>query len=90
VDDPPENASLANKDLESLTIMEMEEAPDSDDETEQLLQAIGNSKPKSVLETSNDYANHRPIFPRSAAKVKQYRDTFLTAFTGRTMSSLAS
>lgn len=90
VDDPPESLANTNKDLDSLAITEMEEAPDSDDEVEQILQAIANSRPKSILETSVDYMTTGPIFPRSAAKVKQYRDTFLTAFTGRTMSGGAS
>ena len=72
VDDPPEGDNLE------------EEAPDSDDEVDQLLQAMQNSRPKPLA------VPPQLNFARSPNKLSRYRDTFLTAFTGRSMSSLAA
>ena len=72
VDDPPEGSNVE------------EEAPDSDDEVDQLLQAMQNSKPKPLANRS------QLAFVRSSNRLNRYRDTFLTAFTGRIVSATSN
>lgn len=80
VDDPPEPlpgsaAALAADQVE-------EEAPDSDDELEQLLMAIGNSraKPLAVQQVPALHVGR-------AQRMIRLREGFTTAFTGRSLSS---
>lgn len=88
VDDPPEpmNAGTASSTLigaDGNFIVE-EEAPDSDDEVDQLLLATTQSRARPLA---------LPTFPpyeRTPMKLAKYRESFLTAFTGRSMSSSAS
>lgn len=88
VDDPPEpaNAAAASSTLigaDGNFIVE-EEAPDSDDEVDQLLIAMNQSRARPLA---------LPTFPpyeRTPMKLAKYRESFLTAFTGRSMSSSTS
>lgn len=88
VDDPPEptNMGVTSSTLvgaDGQFIVE-EEAPDSDDEADQLLVAVTQSRARPLA---------LPTFPpyeRTPMKLAKYRESFLTAFTGRSMSSSAS
>ncbi|KAK9899084.1 SCA7-domain-containing protein [Cystobasidium minutum MCA 4210] len=88
VDDPPEpaNAAAASSTLigaDGNFIVE-EEAPDSDDEVDQLLVAMNQSRARPLALPTY------PPYERSPMKLAKYRESFLTAFTGRSMSSSAS
>lgn len=88
VDDPPEptNAGAASSTLVGAdgNLIVEEEAPDSDDEVDQMLMAMTQSRARPLA---------LPTFPpyeRTPMKLAKYRESFLTAFTGRSMSSSAS
>lgn len=88
VDDPPEstNAGAASSTLigaDGNLIVE-EEAPDSDDEVDQLLMAMNQSRARPLA------LPPFPAYERTPMKLAKYRESFLTAFTGRSMSSSAS
>lgn len=72
VDDPPEADNIE------------EEAPDSDDELDQLLLAMLHHKPQPLA------LPNYPAYTRSPVKLARYRETFESAFTGRTMTSAVS
>lgn len=80
VDDPPVAALVDSYSANNIE----EEAPDSEDEVDQLLLAVLHTRPEPL-------ATHSfPSYIRNTSKVTRYRDTFETAFTGRTLSSAAS
>lgn len=88
IDDPPEpnisgavSSTLVGSD--GNLIVE-EEAPDSDDEVDQILMAMNQSRARPLALPTF------PPFERTPMKMAKYRESFLTAFTGRSMSSSAS
>lgn len=95
VDDPPESIlSNGNNTTTGSTgntlvgadgnLIVEEEAPDSDDEVDQLLMAMNQSRARPLaMPTFLSYE-------RTPMKLARYRESFLTAFTGRSMSSSAS
>lgn len=83
VDDPPEPANATSNTLigaDGNLIVE-EEAPDSDDDIDQLMIAMTHSRARPLSLASY------PPYERVPMKLARYRESFLTAFTGRTMSS---
>jgi hypothetical protein len=86
VDDPPEPVNAVSATLVGAdgNLIVEEEAPDSDDEVDQLLLAMTQSRPRPLaMPTFAPYE-------RTPMKLAKYRESFLTAFTGRSMSSSAS
>lgn len=78
VDDPTPSPLRAQQ-------QEEEDAPDSDDELEQILLAINSSRPKPLAQ---------PAYPsygqRDMMKLSRLRDAFGTAFTGRSVGKARS
>lgn len=91
VEDPPEPGPSASAaaavmtDASGQLVLE-EEAPDSDDELEQLLMAVGTfSRPRPLAMQSGLSLNNAG---RTGGRYQQrYRESFMTAFTGRSMAA---
>ena len=95
IDDPPESTSTSTSALAAIgdtasgnTALTLEEeAPDSDDELEQLLMAVGRfSRPRPLAVHGGGLSLGNEA--RAGGRYQQrYRESFMTAFTGRSMTA---